>query len=89
MLPKEIASPLKGLVSNYDLHAALNSYIDYRIEEHRKVMDVIDDNTLIRRAQGAILELKKFKTLRDEVKAHEERKDVAKPRDTDPVKSSN
>ena len=42
-------------------------YADARIAEAHKIMEQSDDLRVIQMAQGAIKELRRFKTLRDEV----------------------
>ena len=42
-------------------------YADTRIAEAHKLMEQSDDLRVIQMAQGAIKELRRFKTLRDEV----------------------
>jgi|TARA_Y100001937_G_C7035858_1_gene292310 hypothetical protein len=63
----EIAKKLLPLVNtkrNVDL---LELYVEARISESHKLMEQSDDLRVIQMAQGAIKELRRFKTLRDEV----------------------
>ena len=63
----EIAKKLLPLVNvkrNVDL---MEDYADARIAEAHKIMEQSDDLRVIQMAQGAIKELRRFKTLRDEV----------------------
>lgn len=63
----EIAKKLLPLVNvkrNVDL---MEVYADARIAEAHKIMEQSDDLRVIQMAQGAIKELRRFKTLRDEV----------------------
>lgn len=63
----EIAKKLLPLVNtkrNVDL---LELYVEDRISEAHKLMEQSDDLRVIQMAQGAIKELRRFKTLRDEV----------------------
>ena len=63
----EIAKKLLPLVNtkrNVDL---LELYVEARILESHKLMEQSDDLRVIQMAQGAIKELRRFKTLRDEV----------------------
>ena len=63
----EIAKKLLPLVNtkrNVDL---LELYVEARISESHKLMAQSDDLRVIQMAQGAIKELRRFKTLRDEV----------------------
>ena len=63
----EIAKKLLPLVNtkrNVDL---LELYVEARISESHKLMEQSDDLRVIQMAQGAIKELRRFNTLRDEV----------------------
>ena len=63
----EIAKKLLPLVNtkrNVDL---LELYVEARISESHKLMEQSDDLRVIQMAQGANKELRRFKTLRDEV----------------------
>lgn len=63
----EIAKKLLPLVNtkrNVDL---LELYVESRISEAHKLMEQSEDLRVIQMAQGAIKELRRFKTLRDEV----------------------
>ena len=70
----EIAKKLLPLVNvkrNVDL---MEVYADARIAEAHKIMEQSDDLRVIQMAQGAIKELRRFKTLRDEVTKRAEEK---------------
>ena len=56
--------PLENTKRNVDL---LELYVEARISESHKLMEQSDDLRVIQMAQGAIKELRRFKTLRDEV----------------------
>ena len=68
-LPKEIAQPLKQLVTNKPLVDALNAYVNHRINEQHRVGDDAESDVDMRRSQGAIRELKRILNMRDEVLA--------------------
>ena len=56
--------PLVNVKRTVDL---MELYADMRIAEAHKLMEQSDDLRVIQMAQGAIKELRRFKTLRDEV----------------------
>ena len=41
--------------------------MEYRIEEHYRIMEQAQDTQVLHHSQGAIRELRRLKTLRDEV----------------------
>lgn len=55
------------LVNDKDQMDRLEEYVAERIRHHRDNLEKQKDMNRILEAQGAILELKRFKTLRDEV----------------------
>ena len=55
------------LVNDKDQMERLEEYVAERIRHHRDNLEKQKDMNRILEAQGAILELKRFKTLRDEV----------------------
>ena len=55
------------LVNDKDQMERLEEYVAERIRQHRDNLEKQKDMNRILEAQGAILELKRFKTLRDEV----------------------
>lgn len=62
---KDIAQKLVFLVNDKELFKALLDYIQERIEAHR---DYLENGAFsIDHERGAIFELRRFKTLRDEV----------------------
>lgn len=66
---KEIASKLVTLVDNKKNSDLLELYMNHRVEELHKLLEQHDDIHNIARAQGAIQEVRRLKTLRDEVLA--------------------
>lgn len=66
---KEIASKLVSLVDNKKNSDLLELYMNHRVEELHKLLEQHDDIHNIARAQGAIQEVRRLKTLRDEVLA--------------------
>jgi len=63
----EIAKKLLPLVNVKRTVDLMELYADMRIAEAHKLMEQSDDLRVIQMAQGAIKELRRFKTLRDEV----------------------
>lgn len=63
----EIAKKLLPLVNTKRTVDLMELYADMRIAEAHKLMEQSDDLRVIQMAQGAIKELRRFKTLRDEV----------------------
>lgn len=55
------------LVNDKDQMERIEEYVAERIRHHRDNLEKQKDMNRILEAQGAILELKRFKTLRDEV----------------------
>ena len=68
----EIAKKLLPLVNVKRTVDLMELYADMRIAEAHKLMEQSDDLRVIQMAQGAIKELRRFKTLRDEVQARAE-----------------
>ena len=68
----EIAKKLLPLVNVKRTVDLMEMYADMRIAEAHKLMEQSDDLRVIQMAQGAIKELRRFKTLRDEVQARAE-----------------
>lgn len=68
----EIAKKLLPLVNVKRTVDLMEVYADARIAEAHKLMEQSDDLRVIQMAQGAIKELRRFKTLRDEVQARAE-----------------
>lgn len=67
MIKKELAIDLIPLVNDLDSFKALLDYANYRIEQSLKTIENSNDLAEIQRAQGAIRELRRFTSLRDEV----------------------
>ena len=63
----EIAKKLLPLVNVKRTVDLMELYADMRIAEAHKLLEQSDDLRVIQMAQGAIKELRRFKTLRDEV----------------------
>lgn len=55
------------MVSNNLQWEAFNNYIDALIENQYKILEQADNDTIMYRAQGAVVSLRKLKLLRDEV----------------------
>lgn len=70
----EIAKKLLPLVNTKRTVDLMEVYADARIAEAHKIMEQSDDLRVIQMAQGAIKELRRFKTLRDEVTKRAEEK---------------
>tara|TARA_R100000231_G_scaffold133966_1_gene107195 strand:- start:504 stop:725 length:222 start_codon:yes stop_codon:yes gene_type:complete len=70
----EIAKKLLPLVNVKRTVDLMELYADMRIAEAHKLMEQSDDLRVIQMAQGAIKELRRFKTLRDEVTKRAEEK---------------
>lgn len=64
---KKEASGLVTLVSNKATLDSILEYIDFRVGVLKDSLVFARDMETVHRAQGAIEELKRFKTLRDEV----------------------
>jgi hypothetical protein len=66
-MDKQFYRSLLMLVNDKDQMERLEEYVAERIRHHRDNLEKQKDMNRILEAQGAILELKRFKTLRDEV----------------------
>ena len=66
---KEIASKLVPLVDSKKNSDLLELYMNHRVEELHKLLEQHEDIHNIAKAQGAIQEIRRLKTLRDEVLA--------------------
>ena len=66
-MDKQFYRSLLMLVNDKDQMERLEEYVAGRIRHHRDNLEKQKDINRILEAQGAILELKRFKTLRDEV----------------------
>jgi hypothetical protein len=66
-MTKEEFRNLLPLVNDHDQFKRLNSYAEYRINVLRGILENQKDPTKIYELQGAIAELRRVSTLRDEV----------------------
>ena len=66
-MDKDTSRALLPLVTDKDMMERLQVYIDYRINKYRDLLEVQKDFDRITEMQGAMAELRRFKTLRDEV----------------------
>ena len=60
-------SQLKGLVSNHSQWDKFCQYLDTLIAQQHRTMEQTDSVDVVRRAQGAIYQLRRLQKLRDEV----------------------
>ncbi len=67
MQHKEWLSQLKPLVSNQAQWDKFHNYIEHLIDIQHRTMEQLDSIESIRRAQGAIYQLRRLQLLRDEV----------------------
>lgn len=70
---REIAKKLVPLVDSKKNSDLLELYMNHRIEELHKLLEQHEDMYNITKAQGAIQEVRRLKTLRDEVIARAEK----------------
>jgi len=66
-MDKDTSRALLPLVNDKDTMERLQVYLDYRINRYRDLLEVQKDFDRIKEIQGAMAELRRFKTLRDEV----------------------
>ena len=64
---KQFYRSLLPLVNDKDQYDRLKAYADTRIEQHRDLLEKQKDPNRILEIQGAIAELRRISTLRDEV----------------------
>lgn len=64
---RDLARNLLMLVNDKDQMDRMQSYVEYRIEGHRSNLEKTKDRDRILEIQGAIAELRRLSTLRDEV----------------------
>ena len=64
---QEVAKELLKVVNDKKTMDALEKYMNYRVEELHKLLEQQDKISDINKAQGAIKELRRIKTLREEV----------------------
>lgn len=65
-MDKELAKAILPLVNEPTLYPVLMGYIDNRIEVMRGYLENQKDHNKILEIQGAIAELRRFKTLREQ-----------------------
>ena len=70
---KEVAKQLLPLVNVKKNTDILEAYMEYRVSELHKLLEQHEDIYKINKAQGAIQEIRRLKTLRDEVIARAEK----------------
>jgi hypothetical protein len=70
---RDIAKKLVPLVDSKKNSDLLELYMNHRIEELHKLLEQHEDMYNITKAQGAIQEVRRLKTLRDEVLARAEK----------------
>ena len=70
---KEVAKQLLPIVNVKKNTDALDVYMEYRVAELHKLLEQHEDIYNINKAQGAIQEIRRLKTLRDEVIAKAEK----------------
>ena len=64
---QQVAIDLLQVVNDPNDLQALVAYIQYRIRELQRELETSSDDRLIARAQGAIIELRRFALIRDTV----------------------
>jgi hypothetical protein len=65
-MDKELAKKVLPLVNDMDLYPVLLAYADSRIETMRTYLETTKEHDKILEIQGAIAELRRFKTLREQ-----------------------
>ncbi len=65
-MDKEIARKILPLVNDVDKYPLLQDYIENRIETMRNFLENTKDHQKVLEVQGAIAELRRFQTLRDQ-----------------------
>lgn len=68
MMNKEQYRSVLPLVNNHEQMERLMVYVDHRIKDLRDQLETLSDVDQIKAYQGSIRELRRFKTLRDEVR---------------------
>ena len=66
-MDKQFYRSLLPLVNDKDQHQTLKDYADRRIKTMNSLLETTKDHNRILEIQGAIAELRRFHTLRDEV----------------------
>jgi hypothetical protein len=67
---KDQLSQLKGLVNNQAQWDKFSKYLDTLIAQNHRTMEQADNLDVIRKAQGAIYQLRRLQKLREEVLKH-------------------
>jgi len=65
-MDKQLYRSLLLLVNNKDCMALLNEYVSARIAQYYRQIETAKEHSRVLEIQGAIAELRRFKTLRDE-----------------------
>lgn len=65
-MDKDTSRALLPLVNDKDMMERLQVYLDYRINKYRDLLEVQKDPNRITEMQGALIELRRFSTIRDE-----------------------
>ena len=65
-MEKVLAKKILPLVNDVEKYPLLQDYIDNRIETMRNFLENTKDHTKLTEVQGAIAELRRFQTLRDQ-----------------------
>jgi hypothetical protein len=65
-MEKTLAKSILPLVNDVEKYPLLQDYIDNRIETMRNFLENTKDHDKIMEVQGAIAELRRFQTLRDQ-----------------------
>ena len=73
-MDKKNAEKLIWFVNELEVQEAVEFYVAYRVQLLREHLDTCKDLNKILEIQGAIQELKRFGTLRDEVLLHKKDK---------------
>ena len=68
MISKDIYRALLPLVNEHEQMKRLNMYVEHRIEALRDQLETLSDVEQVKAYQGSIRELRRFTTLRDEVR---------------------
>lgn len=68
MMTKDLYRAMLPLVNDHDQMERLQGYVDHRITSLRDQLETLTDIDQVRAYQGSIRELRRFKTLRDEVR---------------------
>ena len=66
-MDKKFCRSILLMVNQKDTYEMLQDYVEYRIATLREQLENAHDVDKMRQIQGSIRELKRFKTLRDEI----------------------